>query len=87
MVASLRPRRRLSELAPSRGAIPPKMQQPLGERLGVDARDGQREQIFDQLIIVEPLGARIEQTPAKPGAVALGIEFFRFVDARVHAAP
>ena len=32
--------------------------QPLGQRLGVDARDGQREQIFDQLIIVEAVAAR-----------------------------
>ena len=32
--------------------------QALRERLGVDARDGQREQIFDQLIIVEAFRAR-----------------------------
>ena len=48
-------------------------QQRLGERLGVAARDREREQIFDQLVIEQRLAAALEQPLAQPGAVARGV--------------
>jgi hypothetical protein len=43
----------------------------LRQRLGVDARDGQRQQIFNQLVIVEALRPAVEQPLPQPGTVAL----------------
>ena len=43
-------------------------EQRLGERLGVAARDGEREQIFDQFIVGEAVGV-VEQTRAQPRPV------------------
>ena len=64
------------------------VEQPLGQRLGVDPRDGQREQIFDQLIIVETRRAGIEQPLAQARAVAArGVGFIGIAGAPVHAAP
>ena len=64
------------------------MDEPLRQRLGVDARDGQREQIFDELVIVESVRTRIEQAASKPRAVsARSLNFIRHVRMPVHAAP
>ena len=43
--------------------------QRLGQRLGVAARDGQSEQIFDQLMVEQRLRPAFEQALAKAGAV------------------
>ena len=50
--------------------IPKRADQLLGERLGVAPRDRQREQIFDQLMVVQCLRAALEQAFAQPCAVA-----------------
>lgn len=46
------------------------VEQSLGEGFRVDAGDGQREQIFDELIIVEAARPGGEQPLAKPRAVS-----------------
>ena len=51
-------------------------------RLGVAPRDGQREQIFDQLMIEQRLGAAFEQALAQPRAVARCAVGFRVSVAR-----
>ena len=45
-------------------------QQQFGQRLGVAARDGERQQIFDQFMIQQRLAARISQFLPQPGAVS-----------------
>jgi len=62
------------------------VQQPLRERLRIDARDRQRQQIFEQLIVVKTGRARVEQPLAQAGAVPLRIELVQTAHARVHAA-
>jgi hypothetical protein len=52
-----------------------------------DPRDGQREQIFDQLIIVETLRTRFEQPLAQPRSVPGGIILLVAAGVLVHAAP
>ena len=71
MTPSLRPSRRsVSASAASNGPMPPKLgDQRLGQRLGVAARDGEGEQIFDQLMVEQRLGAAVEQALAQAGAV------------------
>lgn len=63
------------------------VEQPLGERLGVDLWNRQGQQIFDQFIIVKAGRSRIEQALAKPRAVPGGICFLDSTGALVHAAP
>ncbi len=61
------------------------MEQFLGQRLGVDARDCEGEEIFDQLIIVEAARAALDQPLAQPRTVA-AVANLAAVDAPVHAA-
>jgi len=83
MVGSVSPSRRsASALADSSGPMPPKSWISRFAS-GVDARDGQREQIFDQLIIVKTAGTGIEQPLAQPGAMPARIDFVRFRGASV----
>ena len=53
-------------------------QQCLGERLGILPRDRQREQIFEQFVVEQPLGIG-QQPRAQPGAVPLRIQRARLV--------
>jgi hypothetical protein len=62
------------------------MDQALGERLGVDARYRQREQIFDELIIVKACGTRIEQALAQACAMPANVTVPDFADMLVHGA-
>ena len=48
-------------------------QQLLGQRLGVAARDGEREQIFDQLVIVQRVRPALEQALAQAGAMPAAV--------------
>ena len=75
MTPSLSPSRRsVSASAPSKrpDAAEPRDQR-LGLRLGVAARDCERQQIFDQFMIKQRLAAAIEQALAKAGTVAGGV--------------
>ena len=90
MVGSVSPsRRRVSELGAEQGADPAEvMQKPLGELLGIDARNGQREEIFDQLVIVKAGRPSVEKTLAQPRSVRQNsVSSAGFAGAPVHAAP
>ena len=73
--------------AASRPPKPPNSRdQLLGERLGVAAGDGQREQIFDQLMIEQGVRPALEQALAQPGAVPAAVFGSVGHDARLDAA-
>ena len=48
-----------------------------GQRLGVAARNGQRQQIFDQLVIVQAVGLTGQYPAAQPGAMTAGAAWWR----------
>src|SRR6185369_474644 len=62
------------------------VKKPLRKRLGVDAWDGQRQQIFEQLMVVKTGRAAIQQPCTQAGAMPLCIELVQTAHTRVHAA-
>ena len=66
MAGSLRPSRlRVSALADNKAPTLPNWSMSFSPSLGIDARDGQRQQIFDQLMVHQRFGAAVEQPLAQ----------------------
>jgi hypothetical protein len=63
-------RKRLFEAGPRALSDHELVDQAPRQRLGVDARDGEGEEIFDQLMIKQRLWPAVEQAPAQAAAMS-----------------